>query len=727
MVCKERPAGQHQGDQRAALLVTIDACDASVEPIHLRRWCRPYEGRMRTLSLDAQSYLEAGGLHLTRAEPGFLAFERPERDGSSRTVLIWTDDETRSPSSDLTSAQQAQRDAAEAALLARFSEEMDKAPGAIGCYLVASRLGYSQHFLTEATRILGDAGGIRVPVEFFDAAYRIERKEARRARSVLGGVLALAEHVRRVPQPFSIRESLSGSGRSKPNVDLVEYLKTAIREPGPKLRILDGAAGSGKTIAFNALTSAIYQEFITAKRARHARVRPVVFLPEHLRGRRIGYVDDIIAVVAETDIAELTTPEQFKWLLKNGHAIWMFDGLDEFYAGDSDFFSFVEDALSAPDSNAQFVICTRDLLLGSSPAFRAFLERQIAAGHTTEIYELSPWTAEAWRKLAWLELEGGREEAMNSPRVERFVATLERSPEIAALAQLPFYCSVMLSHFHENGDMPHDELDVLDLLVESMVRREHGKRLFQWQDFVDVEALAQSLEDEAIRLEVPVPNGDELEAAVCRLLDEQAPELLFELIGGLAHRLRRTPRAADGSAEISVDDARDLIAIGRTGNNRDEEVLRRLRVALVRFAFFGAGRKSGAVDFTHEILADYFAARYAVSMIARALRAHQDVMATESMTSSGLSALRNAVKGAIGIVEVAPASLFQRYFARELGRDPHLRSCLELVLARGDLDDANVIRFLELLLRVERPDRAQPPPLPSMPHHAAEASASRIS
>jgi hypothetical protein len=42
------------------------------------------------------------------------------------------------------------------------------------------------------------------------------------------------------------------------------------------------------------------------------------------------------------------------------------------------------------------------------------------------------------------------------------------------------------------------------------------------------------------------------------------------------------------------------------------------------------------------------------------------------------------------------------------------------------MDDANVIRFLELLLRSERPDRAQPPPLPSMPLHAAEA-ASRAS
>ena len=68
------------------------------------------------------------------------------------------------------------------------------------------------------------------------------------------------------------------------------------------------------------------------------------------------------------------------------------------------------------------------------------------------------------------------------------------------MARLPFYCRVLLAHFCQNGDPPRDEFDVLELLVDSMIRREHGKRVFQWQDFVDVEALAQALEDELSRL-----------------------------------------------------------------------------------------------------------------------------------------------------------------------------------------------------------------------------------
>jgi hypothetical protein len=669
------------------------------------------QSRMRTLAHAAQSYLEAGGLLLIRAEPGFLEFARPEADASSRRIVIWYDDETHPCSSELDAAQRAKRETAETALLGRFKSEMSRVAGTIGFYLVASRLGYSQQFVTEATRVLGTPGGIRVPAEFFDAPYKIEGVDARRARSALGNVLALAGKQRRVAQPFSLRTGAPPALSARASGDLVEHLEAAVRDPGrkPKLRIIDGAAGSGKTIAFNALTAAVYHEFLAAKRARIERARPIVFLPEHLRARGIGYVDDIIAAVGETDVAELTAPEQFKWLLRNGHAIWMFDGLDEFYAGGRDFFAFVEEALNAPGSRAQFIICTRDSLLGSNPVVREFVERQLAAGDTTEVYELTPWSADAWRQLAWLELENGREGALNTPRVEKFVSSLERSSEIAAMARLPFYCSVLLARFSQKGELPRDELDVLELLVESMVRREHGKRVFRWQDFVDTEAFTQVLEDEARRADLPVPDGNELRAAIDRLLDEQAPELLFELIGGLAHTMRNSAGAFGGGLGLCADDTRDLIDIGRVAASHDSEVLRRLRISLVRFAFFGPGRRAGSLDFTHEILAEYFAARHALCMVERAVGGE----ATESV--------RSAFAGAVGAADIAPGSLFHRHFARQLARDPALRQALEPLLKSGDVGGANVRSFLALLLRGDA-DRFEARPPPLLPQHPAMAA-----
>lgn len=659
---------------------------------------------MRTIAQDARSYLEAGGYRLRRAEADFLDFEGDAESPLSQRILLWSDGETNAPSTELDDAQRARRQVAEEALLHRFAVEMERAPGATGCYLVASRLGYSQRFISEATRILGTTGGVRVPIEFFDAPYKIERAEARRARSALANVLALAGNVRRVAQPFSLQAGRSGTERIEPGSDLVEHLETAIRDPhsGPRLRVIDGPAGSGKTIAFNALALALFEEFVAAKKARHEGVRPVLFLPEHLRGAGIGYVDDIITAVTESDMAAPTTREQFKWLLMNGHALWMFDGLDEFYAGGNDFFSFVEEALNAPGSKAQFIICARDSLLSSSPAMRTFVDRQLAAGHSTEIYELSPWTSDAWRQLAWLELEQGRAGAANSDRVNTFVASLERSSEIAAMARLPFYCRVLLSHFGQNGAMPHDEFDVLELLVDSMIRREHGKRVFQWQDFVDVESLAQALEDEFDRQELPGPSGDKLEEAICCLLDEQAPELLFELIGGLAHKLCRMGQAGDDALGFSADEARDLISFGRApqAGDGDDGVLLRLRTTLVRFAFFGPGRKVGSLDFTHEILAEYFAARYAVLKIERSLRNLAGQFGDRAVQAA-LASFTDTVCRAVGTCEVETGSLFHRYFVRQTEKSPALREGLLLALKRGGIGPAHVRDFLALLLNAD--------------------------
>ena len=104
-------------------------------------------------------------------------------------------------------------------------------------------------------------------------------------------------------------------------------------------------------------------------------------------------------------MAQAVEPEQLRWLLKQGFAVWMFDGLDEFYADEkNDFLPFLEAELADPDSQAQILICARDSLLSSSERVRGFIERQLARGGAVEIYELAPWGADAWAEIAWLEL-----------------------------------------------------------------------------------------------------------------------------------------------------------------------------------------------------------------------------------------------------------------------------------------------------------------------------------
>ena len=320
---------------------------------------------MTILAQQARSYLEAGGFWLVRERAGALHLQRESR-GKSEHILLWCDEEADSNGRDSSVRRRRETD-----LLCNFEREMRAAPRAVGYYLVDRRLGLSQNFVTEATRLLGSSGGIRVPAEFFDTAYKIDCAEARRARSAIGDVIALFEKVRRVAQPCSVRSSLAPGSRRDLHHDLVEYLETSLlhANPLPKLHLIDGAAGSGKTVAFNALVAALHRGFIAAKRARQDLLRPIVFLPQHLRGKSIGYVDDILAAVADTDVADLTSPDQFKWLLKHGRSLWMFDGLDEFYGGSPDFLSFLEEALTTRGSQAQFVICARDSLLELKSSF----------------------------------------------------------------------------------------------------------------------------------------------------------------------------------------------------------------------------------------------------------------------------------------------------------------------------------------------------------------------
>src|SRR5262249_43786481 len=189
-------------------------------------------------------------------------------------------------------------------------------------------------------------------------------------------------------------------------------------------------------------------------------------------------------------MAASVTPERFRWLLVNGFTLWMFDGLDEFYEGSAGFFKELAAALDMPGSRACILICTRDSLLTSSTALRAFVESRLKSrSRDTEILELAPWGEAAWSAMAAFELGKGT-------KAQKFVAALAQSPIMAEFARLPFYCSVLNERFRDDACLPADEFELLDTIFEHMIRREHGKAIFRWQDFVDEDLLSDALEEE---------------------------------------------------------------------------------------------------------------------------------------------------------------------------------------------------------------------------------------
>jgi hypothetical protein len=627
----------------------------------------------------ARSYLEAGGYRVRREAAGFLDLVHAESPtGRPGRVLVWSDDTALASSRELAPAERAAREKREAALMAAFRNEMGAAPGAVGYYLVPSRQGLSTAFSTGARTLL--QGGIRVPVQFFDTDFRHDLPGGKKVRSALGKVLDQAQRMRRVAQPFLVRRGLGPDDGTSGGADLVEHLETSLRDPGRGARVIfiDGAAGSGKTVAFNALLHKIFEEFIEAKNGQVLRRRPVAFLPEHLRDEAIGYVDDVLDATAEAEMAQAVEPEQLRWLLKHGFATWMFDGLDEFYAGDNDFFAFLEAELADPASQAQILICTRDSLLTSNQAMRGFLERQLRRGGAVELYELAPWGPKAWEEIAWLELEQGRGGARGSGKVVQFVSALQASPTLADLARLPFYCTVMLDTYKTGKGLPKDELELLQSIVDRMVDREHGKDLFRWRDFVDIEALAAAVDEIAEEEPVKAPTTTETGAILAEVLDGAGREALLELIEALAHQNRRNPGATAAPGALGVADMRGVYGQAYAAADPADPEMERLLTLLVQFAFFGPARQPGAIDFTHHILADYLAGRYAVRLLRSAVprQAPGGAPASAAPRPSLADARRpvSAFRQAIGTAPFAVGSLFHRTIAREMAGDDALKA-----------------------------------------------------
>jgi hypothetical protein len=655
------------------------------------------------LHLLARSYLEAGGYKIRRETTGFLDLVHPEpsRERPAR-VLIWSDDTALAPSRELTPAERTEREEREAALLAAFRAEMAAAPGAVGYFLVPGTAGLSAPFARSAPGVLG--GGIRVPAQFFDTDYKVDGSSGGKVRSALGVILDTAARTRRVAQPFLIRRGLGAQDCTPGGADLVEHLETTLRDPGrgARVRFIDGAAGSGKSVAFNALLHASFEEFKAAKAAHVLRRRPIAFLPEHIRGEAIGYVDDVLDAAVEADMAQAVEPEQLRWLLKHGYASWMLDGLDEFYAGDNDFFAFLEAELADPTSQAQILICTRDSLLSSNAAMRGFLERQLPRGGAVEVYELAPWGAKAWEEIAWLELEQGRNGARGSRKVVQFVSALQSSPTLADLARLPFYCTVMLDTFKAGKGLPKDELELLQSIVDRMVEREHGKDIFHWRDFVDIDALAAALdESEGEHPDAEPQSADtraDTRAVLADVLDREGRGALFELIEALAHQHRRNPGAvASASGALGVDDMRGVYGRAYASADLADPEVERLLTLLVQFAFFGPARQPGAIDFTHHILADYLAGRYAVRLLRAAIDrpAPAGAPAAASALAEASRPMR-AFRQAIGTAPFTAGSLFHRTIARETAQDAALRALVHS-LHGADPGRPNVAAALKAL------------------------------
>jgi len=291
-----------------------------------------------------------------------------------------------------------------------------------------------------------------------------------------------------------------------------------------------------------------------------------------------------------------------------------------------------------------------------------------------------------------MELEAGIAGRENSPRVVAFVDALTASPELSQLAGLPFYCVVLLDEFRKSVALPADALATLDTIVERMLSREGDKLVFQWRDFVDLDVLEEIDAAPALDAGRLLADGRRQKEWLAQVLDEAGRDNLRHMLGMVAHQ-----RVRHVNADIDISDLREAIAPAFVAGRTTAEDGDRVLLSVVQFAFFGAGKKAGTVDFTHPILAEHMAAGYALHLLRCSAERVREIPAQSAMSRLGIA--RGALRQALGTARLEPSSVFVRALSRGIGAEPSLQEFLRSTLALLGKDDRKLAAHVDLLLK----------------------------
>lgn len=482
------------------------------------------------------------------------------------------------------------------------------------------------------------------PLMFFDRHYRNLTKNVTPVRLFVneaGGLLA----EERVPQRFTSRRGGPGGD------DLLRrlVLDTSEAPERASLTLITGPAGAGKTIAFSAYFAWLYDQFQDHKRHMGPErfARPLLLVPDVIAGLRQYNLDRLLEAVFASDNAAPVSRDTLRWLLREGFAALMFDGMDEILSHQSDVFELLAADLCAPGSRARVVMGLRDGLLDTNEQVMSFLARLDRSGAcAVREYRLAPWTPQDRRMLLvmrarrWLETVPRDEEFVqevppvgSEERVaDQIEAQVAMMPTLAPLLTTPFYCELLASTWFAcaqfDRPFPSDPLDLLDRCVEGILDRERAK--LAYREHARAMGLDHAPDDPLVDFLTP-----EVEADVARWLASQPalPEpmwqrahreqrdhvrvhALLRLVAAVAHENRRG--TGEGTA-VAVDTLSRLLdrQLGPAG----DDVQRRLHalLALKQLALFRGSGGAGSVDFTHEILGDFLAGRHAAQLLSAAV------------------------------------------------------------------------------------------------------------
>ncbi len=445
---------------------------------------------------------------------------------------------------------------------------------------------------------------IQAPVQFFDTAHIVDHDDIigdgggdRLGRWINKEFSANKAGEERVRQPFFLRDQLNWrSPVEERGDDLLAHLKSEIQSSGdePMLRLVVGAAGIGKSVLFDSLLRELYVDFQDAKRRHEDDVpRPTPFLPKPIwearrGGAQISSISDVVTAVRNTPGAAPTSNgELFDWLLANGYTTWLFDGLDEFYGSDDSFLPYLFDRIKG-ESRARIIVFMRDSLLSSSALLSNFIaDASEEVSSRLKIYQLAPWEESEQRSLVTIRAKGAGD---TTERAGRFIQEIQGKPELAGIAPLPYYCNLLVDRFNGNDGHLNDisEFALLDETLKNMLKREEEKLVpasdiyRDWKIFHNRDRLMDLLSYVGHKFSVEEFRANEI--------NNDYNGITMDELGGIIEDEDFHPDSSDEEKSAG-------------------------RLALIQFALFSAGGDKGYITFSHEIMADYLAATWAVGIL----------------------------------------------------------------------------------------------------------------
>ena len=411
----------------------------------------------------AKNYLKSQGYDIIRESSDFFHASREALGQESDDYLVWVPRLRDAVS----------YDSQLRPYLTQFQEAAEDYPSAKRQMLLPRMEGVPSYFRSRARE---HGIGIRVPIQFFDTPFRGEGSRTGSPLSV-GATLrnrGMEASRRRIPQPFKVRK---GSEEGREGADLREQLFNGLvmscsdaDRSTASVNIVVAPAGFGKSVLFDALFGDLYSYFQDMKRKRVQFPRPLPLVLEHLTTSTAPNLRSLIHGSLRTDFAPRVEYSGYKWLMTNGFAIWMLDGLDEIIARDPEFFSEVWELLTDPKTSIPpvILICVRDSLLVTNDNFKDFCEEQDSA---ITIYDLAPWQRASKEEFS-------RRKFGLEHDASKFMNILRSQPQLDELASTPYYCDLITDEYGSGHiRFKYTETELMDIALERIIEREYSKDL----------------------------------------------------------------------------------------------------------------------------------------------------------------------------------------------------------------------------------------------------------